>query len=190
MIQKELFSEGELSELFRVSYVSPYAGPRSSTQHVGELVFTDKAVCFIPHRRYRYSNIWSFPIQLLYVILITMGAGVLTPGFGLVGGILGGVMGALLARVTHIFLRRRSERVARDGIADIVQGKEKKGLEDVQAFAWRRGITDIEITGDRLVLRWKDPRRDNDWVEFRLLGTLDADLQSRIRSYVAETRAG
>jgi hypothetical protein len=175
-----------LSELFRVSYVSPYAGPRSSTQYVGELVFTDKAVCFVLHRKYRYANIWSFPVQLLYVILITMGAGLLTPGFGLVGGILGGATGALLARLTHVFLRRRSEREFRDGIGDLIQRKEKKGLEDVLAFAWRSGITGIEFTGDRLVLRWKGSSRENDWVEFRLLGTPDADLQRQIRSYVAE----
>jgi hypothetical protein len=190
LIQKELFSKGELSELFRVSYGYPDGGPRSSTRDVGELVFTDKAVCFVLHRRYKYPNIWSYPVQLLYVILITLGAGILAPVFGVVGGILGGAAGALLAYVSHILLRRRSEKEARVGIEEMIRRQDKKGLEDVVAFTWREGITNIEFRGDRLVLSWKDPSRPIGGIEFRLLGTLDPDLQKQIRSYVSEAYAG
>jgi hypothetical protein len=189
MIQKELSSAGELSELFRVPCVSPDAGPRASTTPVGELVFTDKAVCFVLHSEYRVFNIWSFPIQMLYAILIAMGAGLLFPPFGLAGAILGSLMGALLARLFHVLLKRRSERALRDGIEAIVRGKVKRGLEGTVAFLWRSAIADIEITEDRLVLKWTDSPGETKHVELKLLAALDADLTRRIRSYAAETRA-
>ncbi|UCG51115.1 MAG: hypothetical protein JSW58_13075 [Candidatus Latescibacterota bacterium] len=189
-VQEALFSQGEPSELFRISYVSPRQGPRSSTQEVGELVFADTAVCFVLHHRYRYHNIWSFLIQTLYVILITLGAAFLTPEFGLAGGILGGAIGALVGYIVHILLRRRSERNATVGIEEMVRRQEKKGLEDAVAFSWRETITNIEVKGDRLILSWKEPSRPISSVELRLLGTLDADLQTQIRSYVSKAQVG
>lgn len=153
-----LNSRGAVRELFRIPYVESGLADLRPTRYFGDLVFTDRAVCFLLRAKSRKLSafgavalVWYFLLTpLISAVAYALGA------TGLAGGAIGGGLAAAILVPVCTKLRLARETKFDQTVAHLVREGREARLDELLTFFWRENVVDLVVRGNRLVMQWSD----------------------------------
>jgi len=179
-VLEKLRTKGEQKEIFRIPYVETRLSVTTQWRYFGDLVFTDKAICFLSTEKFRVLTYDNPSILVMYIFFVGIGS-VILESIGRWGMVIGGGIGAIAAGVVHDQLRKRNREKIKMEIAKIIRDGKKLQMEDIITFFWRENVTELQIADKKIYLSWLGKKP----IEYSMHGKHNIDsLEQQLTDYL------